>query len=346
MFVMGSLSHSHVLGAFTFLLCALPTAHSMIYAYSDVRTREPQMFDDLPALFGPSLPTDGMKGSLVQAVPENACTPILPPPTDNGTSFIVLIRRNDCNFDTKVLHAQLAGYNAAIVHNVGADLLLRMGWNDESIRRQIRIPSVFTGESSGRSLLANFSYYNNSHIYLVPDYYFSLGYYLIPFIVVVSVVIVVMCIVMVVRCAQYRKRMRRNRLSKEQLKKIPIHKFKKGDDYDVCAICLEEYEEGDKLRVLPCSHAYHCSCVDPWLTKTKKSCPVCKNRVFRSDSDSDSDTGGPVANDDQGEESDNERTPLLRPSPSFGSMAESPRAGQQEEEEEEEEAVAATGVVV
>ncbi|NP_001079892.1 uncharacterized protein LOC379582 isoform X1 [Xenopus laevis] len=336
MFIMGSLFHSHVLGVFSFLVCALPTTQSMIYAYSDASVREPQMFDDLPALFGPSLSIDGMKGSLVEAVPSNGCSPILPPPTlANDTSFIVLIRRYDCHFDTKVLHAQLAGYAAAIVHNVGSDSLLHMSRNDETTWRHITIPSVFTGETAGNSLLANFSFYNNSHIYLMPDYSFSLGYYIIPFIVVVSLVIVVMCIIMVVRCVQYRKRIRRNRLSKEQLKKIPIHKFKKGDHYDVCAICLEEYEEGDKLRVLPCSHAYHSSCVDPWLTKTKKSCPVCKNRVFSSDSDSDTD--GNVTNGEQG---DDERTPLLRPAPSFGSMEESPRAL------EEEESVAATGVIV
>lgn len=65
--------------------------------------------------------------------------------------------------------------------------------------------------------------------------------------------------------------------------------------------------------------AYHCKCVDPWLTKTKKTCPVCKQRVTQKNpehSDSESEQESGTRGDEEGteEEAQSERTPLLRPS--------------------------------
>uniref|UniRef100_A0A667IVG8 Ring finger protein 13 n=1 Tax=Lynx canadensis TaxID=61383 RepID=A0A667IVG8_LYNCA len=123
-----------------------------------------QTFDDLPARFGYRLPAEGLKGFLINSKPENACEPIVPPPLKDNSSgtFIVLIRRLDCNFDVKVLNAQRAGYKAAIVHNVDSDDLISMGSNDIDVLKKIDIPSVFIGESSANSLKDEFTYEKGS----------------------------------------------------------------------------------------------------------------------------------------------------------------------------------------
>ncbi|KAJ8374340.1 hypothetical protein SKAU_G00049200 [Synaphobranchus kaupii] len=283
-----------------------------ISAYSfDNRTEN---FDDLPARFGYRLPSEGLKGFLIGSRPENGCEPIdpPPPPQDNLTgTFIVLIKRLDCNFDVKVLNAQKAGYKAVIVHNVDSEDLISMGSNDLDILKQIDIPSVFVGEETAISLKEEYTYEKGGHVILMPDFSLPLEYYLIPFLIIVGICLILIVVFMITKFVQDRHKARRSRLRKDQLKKLPIHKFRKGDIYDVCAICLDEYEEGDKLRVLPCSHAYHCKCVDPWLTKTKKTCPVCKQKVVTSQGDSSSDSDEAESSREENEEA-SESTPLLR----------------------------------
>lgn len=50
---------------------------------------------------------------------------------------------------------------------------------------------------------------------------------------------------------------------------------------DMCAICISDYNVGDELRVLPCNHTFHTSCVDIWL-KQSKACPMCKQDIVPS----------------------------------------------------------------
>lgn len=51
----------------------------------------------------------------------------------------------------------------------------------------------------------------------------------------------------------------------------------------VCAICLEEFSEGQELRVISCLHEFHRTCVDPWLHQ-HRTCPLCMFNIVEGDS--------------------------------------------------------------
>ncbi|KAL5223227.1 hypothetical protein ABZP36_027940 [Zizania latifolia] len=47
-----------------------------------------------------------------------------------------------------------------------------------------------------------------------------------------------------------------------------------------CAICLAEFAEGERVRVLQrCSHGFHVRCIDRWLA-AKQTCPTCRRESF------------------------------------------------------------------
>ena len=50
----------------------------------------------------------------------------------------------------------------------------------------------------------------------------------------------------------------------------------------MCSICLEEYEVGEQLRLLPCKHCFHTDCILPWLTQRSPMCPLCKCDISRT----------------------------------------------------------------
>lgn len=45
-----------------------------------------------------------------------------------------------------------------------------------------------------------------------------------------------------------------------------------------CIICMSKFQEQDHIRLLPCFHKFHVSCIDTWLASTI-SCPVCKSDI-------------------------------------------------------------------
>jgi len=44
---------------------------------------------------------------------------------------------------------------------------------------------------------------------------------------------------------------------------------------DTCSICIEPYEEGQKIRTLGCNHVFHKECIDSWKNSGNKRCPLC-----------------------------------------------------------------------
>ncbi|CAK8578939.1 unnamed protein product [Lathyrus sativus] len=75
-------------------------------------------------------------------------------------------------------------------------------------------------------------------------------------------------------------------IKKKALKKLPTLNYSTelklpGLDTE-CVICLSEFANSEKVRILPkCNHGFHVCCIDKWLKK-HSSCPKCRQCLLQT----------------------------------------------------------------
>lgn len=75
------------------------------------------------------------------------------------------------------------------------------------------------------------------------------------------------------------KATKENGLSAEQLDKLPKITGKEMVLSNDCAVCLENIESEQQVRLVPgCNHGFHLECADMWLLK-HPFCPVCRSKL-------------------------------------------------------------------
>ncbi|KAF8750612.1 hypothetical protein HU200_012317 [Digitaria exilis] len=240
-------------------------------------------FDDIEASFAPGVKASGVNGIVYAAEPLNACSPLIIKTGEGLSRPFALIIRGGCTFDEKVKNAQDAGFKAAIVYdNENSGVLVSMAGSSSGIH----IYAVFISKASGE-VLKKFSGHTDVEVWILPTFENSAWSIMAISFISLLAMSAVLATCFFVRRHRIRRDHPRNLearefhgMSSQLVKAMPSLIFTKVQEDNctssMCAICLEDYRVGEKLRVLPCRHKFHAACVDLWLTSWRTFCPVCK----------------------------------------------------------------------
>lgn len=75
----------------------------------------------------------------------------------------------------------------------------------------------------------------------------------------------------------------KRRQAVRSLQTILYHKNEKEDVE--CSICLETFQEKDRVKVLPCKHIFHEQCAQGWIGNIRGVCPLCRQGIFQNKQD-------------------------------------------------------------
>jgi len=216
---------------------------------------------------------------------------------NNEDGFIALVQRGGgCSFSAKVRNMQKSGAKAVIVGNNYGDIHLITMYASEDTT-DIKIPSIFIINMDMEFLEQEVVFGNGSYGDVTLFESDDLPYgdifmitTLLPIIFIFGIFIIYKFRIESLEAElQAESSTSIGAATQEEVDALPIKVFsmekKKENDPETCAVCIDDFKDGDKLRVLPCRHEYHVECIDLWLTTRKSFCPICKRCINDDDAD-------------------------------------------------------------
>ncbi|XP_077388621.1 E3 ubiquitin-protein ligase RNF130 [Festucalex cinctus] len=208
-----------------------------------------------------------------------------------GVQWVALLQRGNCTFKEKILKAAAFNASAVLIYNNSTNKTVKMGHEGTGetvavmiteaygkdivaqLERNLSVlATVLVGQRSPSGLSAN----QTSMIFV--------SLFVFVFMIMSSTWLVFYYIQQIRNGKAAHRRL--GDAVKKAIGKLGTRTVKKGDketdpDFNHCAVCIEAYQLNDVVRILPCKHVFHKTCVDPWLNE-HYTCPMCKLNILKA----------------------------------------------------------------
>ncbi|XP_026055427.1 RING finger protein 150-like isoform X2 [Carassius auratus] len=240
--------------------------------------------------------TRGVLAMPVAPQDKNACDPNTRFTPRGHDAWIALISRGNCTYREKIRNAVGKNASAVVIFNVGSSNPNETVTMPDSGSGDV--VAIMIPEPKGRELVLLMERNITVLMHITIGTRNLQKYVSRTSVVFVSISFIILMIISLAWLVFYyiqrfryanardRNQRRLGDAAKKAISQLQVRSIRKGDeetesDFDNCAVCIEGYKPNDVVRVLPCRHLFHKSCVDPWLVD-HRTCPMCKMNILKA----------------------------------------------------------------
>ncbi|KAM8764822.1 RING finger protein 150 isoform 2-T2 [Rhynchonycteris naso] len=189
----------------------------------------------------------------------------------HSKNWIALIPKGNCTFKDKIRNAFLQNASAVVIFNVGANTNETITMSHPGVED---IVAIMIPEPKGKEIVSLLERNITVMMSITIGTRNLQKYVSRTSVVFVSISFIVLMIISLAWLVFYYIQRFRYANARDRNQETE-------PDFDNCAVCIEGYKPSDVVRILPCRHLFHKSCVDPWLLD-HRTCPMCKMNILKA----------------------------------------------------------------